>query len=75
MTTDEAIKWGGGTQVALAERLGISQPSVAGWGERPPALRQLQIESLSSGELKADEDCRRGTPKMKSTPTRSAASA
>lgn len=65
MTTDEAITWGGGTQKALADRLGIAQPSVAGWGERPPALRQLQIELLSEGALKADPDCRRGTPKMK----------
>ena len=65
MTTDEAITWGGGTQKALAERLGISQPSVAGWGVRPPALRQLQIEALSRGKLRADPDCRRGTPRMK----------
>lgn len=57
MTTDEAIAWGGGTQLALAERLGIKQPSVAGWGEFPPALRQIQIERLSGGELKAEPGC------------------
>lgn len=65
MTTDDAIRWAGGTQTALADALGISQPSVANWGERPPAFRQLQIELLSNGELKADPECRRGTPKMK----------
>lgn len=69
MTTDEALKWAGGTQVALAGKLGISQPSVAAWGERPPALRQLQLEALSGGTLKADDDCRRGTPKMVCLPT------
>jgi hypothetical protein len=64
MTTDEALKWAGGTQGALAAKLGISQPSVSGWGDRPPALRQLQLEVLSAGALRADEDCRRGTPKF-----------
>ena len=61
MTTDEAIEWGGGTQRALADKLGISQPSVAGWGERPPPLRQLQLQALSLGKLIADSDCLRGS--------------
>ena len=57
MTKDEAIKWAG-TQVELAKRLGLSsQGTVAGWGAFPPALRQLQIESLTRGELKAEPDC------------------
>lgn len=54
MTTVQAIKWAGGTQVKLAERLGIKQPSVGGWGKFPPAIRQLQIERLSRGKLKAE---------------------
>lgn len=54
MTTQDAIDWAGGTQVLLAERLGIKQPSVAGWGEYPPPLRQIQIELLSGGALKAE---------------------
>ena len=54
MTTDEAIKWAGGTQVLLAERLGLKQPSIASWGTHPPPLRQIQIEMLSGGELKSE---------------------
>lgn len=56
MTTDEAIRWGGGTQKALARKLGIAQPSVCNWGDRPPRFRQLQIERLSAGYLRADDD-------------------
>ena len=59
MTKDEAIKWAG-TQVKLAERLGMkSQGSVSLWGEFPPPLRQLQIEAISGGALKAEPDCDR----------------
>jgi hypothetical protein len=56
MTTDDAIKWAGGTQVLLAERLDLKQPSIASWGEYPPPLRQLQIERVSGGALKAEAD-------------------
>ena len=56
MTKDEAIKWAG-TQVKLGAALGVSQGTVAGWGENPPALRQLQIEALSAGVLRAEPDC------------------
>jgi hypothetical protein len=54
-TTDAVANFG--TQVLLAKALGISQGSVAGWGQYPPALRQLQIEALTSGALKAEPDC------------------
>jgi hypothetical protein len=57
MTKDQAVKHFG-TQVKLAEALGIkSQGSIAGWGEFPPELRQLQIESLTKGALRAEPDC------------------
>lgn len=56
MTKDEAIKFFG-TQEKLAKALGIAQPSVATWGEHPPALRQLQIERLTWGKLRAEADC------------------
>lgn len=46
-----------GSQVALAVALGISQSSVAQWGDYPPALRQLQIEALTGGKLRAESDC------------------
>lgn len=53
MTTDEAIKHYG-TQVSLADALGIKQGSVSGWGEYPPALRQLQLQQITKGKLKAE---------------------
>lgn len=57
MKTSEAIEWGGGTQVLLAQRLGMSQSSISAWGEYPPALRQLQIQHASLGRLMAEPDC------------------
>jgi hypothetical protein len=56
MTKDQAVE-AFDTQVKLAEALGITQGSVAGWGTYPPALRQLQIEALTGGKLKAELDC------------------
>lgn len=53
MTTDQAIKHYG-TQQKLATALGIKQGSVSGWGEYPPALRQLQLQRLTKGRLKAE---------------------
>lgn len=53
MTTDDAVKHYG-TQQKLADALGIKQGSVAGWGEHPPALRQLQLQQLTKGRLKAE---------------------
>lgn len=46
-----------GNQHAVATALGIKQPSVAVWGEYPPDLRQLQIEALTGGELRAEPEC------------------
>jgi hypothetical protein len=57
MKTTDAIRWGGGTQVLLAQRLGMRQSSISAWGEFPPALRQLQIEHLSDGRLRAEPEC------------------
>lgn len=45
------------SQEKAARLLGISQSAVAQWGEYPPALRQLQIEALTEGALKAEPDC------------------
>ena len=53
MTTDEAIKHYG-TQQKLADALGIKQGSVAGWSEYPPAIRQLQLQQVTKGKLKAE---------------------
>jgi DNA-binding transcriptional regulator Cro len=46
-----------GSQQKVAVALGIRQPSVARWGEFPPALRQLQAEALTAGALKAEPEC------------------
>lgn len=45
-----------GSQAAAAKALGIKQPSVAYWKTNGiPYLRQLQIEKLTHGRLKAAE--------------------
>lgn len=55
MTKDEATKHFG-SQQALALALGVKQPSIAAWKEIPE-LRQLQIERLTGGALKAGPEC------------------
>lgn len=57
MRRKEAIHFYG-SQSALARALGIAQASVAGWGEYPPDARQLQIQRLTNGTLKAEPGCR-----------------
>lgn len=57
MKTTEVIEHFGGTQHAAAQALGLRQPSIANWGEFPPALRQIQIERMTNGELKAEPEC------------------
>jgi DNA-binding transcriptional regulator YdaS (Cro superfamily) len=56
MTKDQAIKHFG-TQMELAKALGMSQGSVSLWDEYPPALRQLQIEAVTGGVLRAEPSC------------------
>lgn len=56
MTKDEVLKHYG-SQAAVAEALRIKQPSVANWGDRLPELRQLEIEQLTKGALKAGPEC------------------
>jgi transcriptional repressor of cell division inhibition gene dicB len=53
MTTQEAIKFYK-TQTKLAQALGIQQGSVSEWGEYPPKLRQLQLQQITRGRLKAE---------------------
>jgi DNA-binding transcriptional regulator YdaS (Cro superfamily) len=45
-----------GSQAAVAHALGIKPPSVAGWGEEVPPLRQIQIERVTKGKLRAAAD-------------------
>lgn len=53
MTTDEAVKHYG-SQTKLATALDIKQGSVSGWGEFPPPLRQLQLQQITKGKLRAE---------------------
>ena len=45
------------TQTAAAKALGTAQSTVASWGGEPPPLRQIQIERLTNGKLKASASC------------------
>lgn len=56
MTKDQAIQHFG-SQLKLAEALGMTQGSVSLWKDSPPPLRQLQLEALTGGALKADAEC------------------
>ena len=55
MKTHDAIKYFR-TQTGLAQALSTGQSTVASWGEFPPALRQLQLEALTGGALKAEKN-------------------
>lgn len=57
MKTKAAIKFFGGSETALAEALGITPPAIYQWKKFPPAARQLQIEKVSGGALKAEAGC------------------
>lgn len=57
MKTQQAIEYAG-TAVNLANLLGIkSTGAISQWGEYPPDGRQLQIERITLGALKAEPDC------------------
>lgn len=47
-----------GSQVAAAEALGVTQPTLSNWKKRGriPQLQQLRIEHLTRGKLKASPD-------------------
>jgi transcriptional repressor of cell division inhibition gene dicB len=55
MDMREALEWYG-TKTRIAEALRIKLPSVAEWGNTIPPLRQLQLERLTKGGLRADDD-------------------
>ena len=58
MTKQEAIDFFG-TQRKVAEALGLKQPSIALWKDPLPELRQLQLEMVTGGSLRADPHCKR----------------
>ena len=61
MKTSEAKAFYDGNVSALARALGIDQSSVYSWGEHVPALRQLQLEQITGGKLKASVPWKRQT--------------
>jgi hypothetical protein len=64
MQTKDAIKWAG-DRPALAEKLGVTIPALYQWKKFPPGPRQIQIELLSGGKLKAEPGCMDATPAQK----------
>ena len=54
MRTQDAIGYFDGKPSLLAKALGISQSAVSQWGDEVPELRQLQLERITGGKLKAD---------------------
>jgi hypothetical protein len=57
MKTQAAIEWAE-TVTALAEKLDITPGAISQWGEYPPDARQLQLQKISKGKLKAERGCR-----------------
>lgn len=56
MKKAEVINHFGGV-VETARHLGLSQPSVTNWDDPLPVLRQLQIEAVTRGALRAGPEC------------------
>jgi len=56
MNKQQVIDFFGGVN-ATAKALGIAQPSVSNWPDRLPELRQLQVERLTKGKLRAGAEC------------------
>ena len=56
MKTQDVIQFFG-TQVKAAEALGMSQSGIASWDEYPPENRQLLVEHITNGALKAEPGC------------------
>lgn len=55
MKTEDAIQHAGGAK-HLADMLGVTHSAILQWGEYPPTVRQLQLQKLSKGKLKAEPD-------------------
>lgn len=47
-----------GSQIAAAEKLGVTQPTLSNWKARGrvPHLQQLRIQHITKGKLKASPD-------------------
>jgi transcriptional repressor of cell division inhibition gene dicB len=56
MKTQDAIDHFG-SATALANAVGATIGAVSQWGDFPPGGRQMQIQHLTRGKLKAEPDC------------------
>ena len=56
MKTSEAIKYAGGS-LKLAQLLELTSGAISQWGDFPPDNRQLQLERISLGAIKAEPGC------------------
>jgi hypothetical protein len=56
MRTRAAIKHFKG-EAALAKALDITVPAIYQWKTFPPDVRQLQIQRITEGKLKAEPEC------------------
>lgn len=45
-----------GSKTKTGEALGITKAAISQWGEKVPPLRAYEIERLTNGELKVDQD-------------------
>lgn len=57
MTKEQALQFFKGNVSALARALGMDQSTYYSWKEYPPGGRQLQLERVTGGLLKAEPDC------------------
>ena len=55
MTTEEALEYFGGRK-RLAAALDIWPHATARWGKFPPKVRQYQIQVITEGNLKVEDD-------------------
>lgn len=55
MKTSKAIDFYGNA-AKLADALNVSRQAISQWGEVVPPLRAYQLERITKGQLKADED-------------------
>lgn len=54
MLTVEALAYFNDSRADLARAIGVKVPSVYCWKKYPPPLRQIQLEKITRGQLKAE---------------------
>ena len=56
MRTEEAVEHFGGVQAELARALGVTRSAVSQWGDFPPDDKQLELQQITNGGLKAEAE-------------------